>query len=145
MAVGAAMAGSVVEGHISGDFHPGPWGLGLVGFPAGVLVWHRWMASRHPGRLQATGLTGHLAGTAVFFALYLTWWYAPALEVTSDAVLLFYGCSMLLAAARGRAGCEVLAFSNWMLRRDDEAGCLLFEPVDRLAPRRLPEPALEDH
>lgn len=34
---------------------------------------------------------------AVVFVLYLTPWYAPALSVTSDAALLFYGVSMLLA------------------------------------------------
>ena len=38
---------------------------------------------------------------------------------------------MLLAAARGYAGCEVLAASNWLLRRDDQVGCALFLPVDR--------------
>jgi hypothetical protein len=29
---------------------------------------------------------------------------------------------MLLAAARGYAGCEVLAVSNWLLHRDDQVG-----------------------
>jgi hypothetical protein len=37
---------------------------------------------------------------------------------------------MLLAAARGYAGCEVLAISNWLLRRDDQLGCMVFAPVD---------------
>jgi hypothetical protein len=46
----------------------------------------------------------------VFLALYLP-------EPTSDAALIFYGASMLLAALRGYAGCEVLAVSNWRLRR----------------------------
>jgi hypothetical protein len=39
---------------------------------------------------------------------------------------------MLLAAARGYAGCEVLAISNWLLDRDDQIGCLVFSPIDRL-------------
>jgi hypothetical protein len=39
---------------------------------------------------------------------------------------------MLLAAARGYAGCEVLAISNWLLHRDDQIGCLVFSPIDRL-------------
>ena len=42
---------------------------------------------------------------------------------------------MLLAAARGYAGCEVLAVCNWLLRRHDEVGCLLFAPVDDLERR----------
>jgi hypothetical protein len=39
---------------------------------------------------------------------------------------------MLLAAARGYAGCEVLAVFNWLLRRDDQVGCVLFAAVDQL-------------
>ncbi|MGH9117667.1 MAG: hypothetical protein ACRD0A_07245 [Acidimicrobiales bacterium] len=63
---------------------------------------------------EATGPLAHLVNVAVFAALYLTPSYAPALSVTSDAALLFYGISMLLAAVRGYAGCEVLAVSNWV-------------------------------
>jgi hypothetical protein len=73
----------------------------------------------------------HVVNIAVFFALYFTPDYAPTLAVTSDAALLFYGASMLVAAARGYAGCEVLAVSNWVLARDDQVGCLVFAPVDR--------------
>jgi hypothetical protein len=72
----------------------------------------------------------------VFAALYATPWYAPGLSFTSDATLLFYGASMLLAAARGYAGCEVLAVSNWLLRRDDQVGCVVFGPIDAFARRR---------
>jgi hypothetical protein len=39
---------------------------------------------------------------------------------------------MLLAALRGDGGCEVLAVSNWLLRRDDQVGCMVFWPVDQL-------------
>jgi hypothetical protein len=67
----------------------------------------------------------------VFIALYATTWYAPGLDVLSDAALLFYGTAMLVAALREYASCEVLAVSNWLLRRDDQVGCLLFEPIDR--------------
>jgi hypothetical protein len=48
----------------------------------------------------------------------------------SDAVVIFYGVSMLIAAIRGYAGCESLAISNWLLKRDDQLGCLLFSPID---------------
>ena len=71
----------------------------------------------------------------VFFALFLTPWYAPPLSFTSDAALVFYGGSMLLAAVRGYAGCEVLAISNWALHRDDQVGCLVLSPVDHLERR----------
>jgi hypothetical protein len=90
--------------------------------------------------MRATGPLGHAINVAVFLALYLTWWYAPAVDVLSDATLIFYGASMLLAAARGYAGCDVLAVSNALLRRDDQIGCALFWPVDaaeaRLTRRR---------
>jgi len=49
--------------------------------------------------------------------------------------MIFYCASMLLAAARGYGGCEVLAVSNWLLRRDDQIGCLVFAPVDALERR----------
>lgn len=87
---------------------------------------------RNRARLQATGPLPHVLNVAVFFALYLTPEYALALSVTSDAALVFYGVSMLLAAARGHAGCEVLAVPNWLLGRDDQVGCLLFAPFDLL-------------
>jgi hypothetical protein len=80
-----------------------------------------------------------MRATAVFLALYLTLWYAPALDVTSDAALVFYGGWMLLAALRGYAGCEVLAVSNWLLGRDDQIGCAVFWPVDQLERRPLTE------
>lgn len=43
---------------------------------------------------------------------------------------------VLLAALRGYAGCEVLAVSNWLLRRADQVGCVVFAPVD-LAERSM--------
>jgi hypothetical protein len=106
--------------------------IGLGAFPAVTIAWQRWRAGRNPARLVwLTGSLGHVATLAVFMALYFTWWYAPVISVLSDAAMIFYGTTMLVAAGRGYAGCEVLAISNWVLRRDDQVGCLLFEPVDR--------------
>ena len=91
-----------------------------------------------PGRLQATGAVATAVNCAVGVAVYLIGWFVPPLWFTSDAVLVFYGASMLLAAARGDAGCEVLAISNWLLRRDDQLGCVVMSNVDRLdAGRRV--------
>jgi hypothetical protein len=128
--VGVFLLADVAFGHIARGFHPAAWALGLLGFPA-ILLTVQWLRTRHSqGPLRATGPVAHAANAAVFLALYATPWYAPALSVTSDAALIFYGASMLLAAARGYAGCEVLAVSNAFLRRDDQVGCLLFAPVD---------------
>lgn len=126
--VGAALLGFL----LTGPARPAPWALGLLGFPAVLLAWQWLRARRRPQRLVATGPVGFVVNILVFLALFLTPWYAPGLAVTSNATQLFYGASMLLAAARGYAGCEVLAVSNWLLRRDDQIGCLVFEPVDRL-------------
>jgi len=78
-----------------------------------------------------------LGGAAVtVLPLYLTPIDLPVLAITSDAALIFYGSSMLLAAVRGYRGCELLAVSNWVLGRDDQIGCVVFSPVDHLE-RRL--------
>ncbi len=99
--------------------------LGAVVFPGTVLL-GQWLRSRGNSEpLRATGVTGHLTNNAIVIALIV-------IPPTRDAMLLFYGGSMLLAARRGFAGCEVLALSNWVLRRDDQVGCLLFSPIDSL-------------
>ena len=126
--VGLVLLGSVVQGHLARGFHPSSWALGLLGFPALLLAGQWLRARRSPTRLEASGPIGHALNLAVFLALYL-------LEATSDAALVFYGASMLLAALRGYAGCEVLAVSNWLLRRDDQIGCAAFWPVDHLERR----------
>jgi hypothetical protein len=66
-----------------------------------------------------------------------TWINCAALVVarawpTRNATLIFLGASMLVAALRGYGGCESLAVSNWLLRRDDQVGCLLLSPIDAL-------------
>jgi hypothetical protein len=138
--VGVLLLTDVAFGHWARGFHPAAWVLGLVAFPA-VLLAVQWLRAREgKPQLLATGPAGHALNAVVFLALYLTPFYAPALSVTSDAALIFYGASMLLAAARGYAGCEVLAVSNWLLRRDDQIGCLLFAPVDHAEHRSRQAP-----
>ncbi len=51
------------------------------------------------------------------------------------AALLFYGASILLAVARGYAGCEILAISNWVRGRDDQIVCPIFSPIDHAEAR----------
>ena len=46
------------------------------------------------------------------------------------AIWVFLGVSMLVAAARGYAGCEVLAIPNAVSGRDDQIGCILYSPID---------------
>lgn len=132
VALGGCFLGSVLAGELAHHREPAAWLLALVVFPALLIVTQWLRARRFPARLQATGPAGHALNVAVFGALYATPWYAPSLAFTSDAVLIFYGASMLLAALVGYPGCEVLAVSNWLLRRDDQVGCLIFSPLDCL-------------
>lgn len=131
--VGGALNGSVIWGHARSGADPAAWLIGLGAFPALTIPWQRWRVARNPARVVwLTRPLGHVTTFGVFIALYLMWWYAPAKSVLSDAAMIFYGTTMLVAAGLGYAGCEVLAISNWVLRRDDQVGCLLFEPIDRV-------------
>ena len=130
--LGGAMVGSVVWGHARSGPDLWAWLIGLGVLPALTIIWQRWRAGRHPEPLVwLSGPIGHAATLAAFLTLYLTSWYAPGVSPLSDAALIFYGTTMLVAAGRGYAGCEVLAIFNWVLKRDDQVGCLLFEPIDR--------------
>ena len=109
----------------------GPWELwwwpavvGLVGVPVAVLGLQalRLRLTRDP--LCSTGCSD--AGTWLTVGAGIALWIlAPA------AFLLFFGATMLVSALRGYGGCEVLAVSNWILRRNDQVFCLLFSPIDR--------------
>lgn len=120
------------HGHVQTGFSLLSVALGLVAMPAVLLAW-QWLRSRTTvTRLDETGALATMINMGIFFALVLTPWYAPALSFTSGAALIFYGGSMLVAAARGYGGCEVLAVSNWLLRRDDQVGCLVLSPIDQV-------------
>jgi hypothetical protein len=143
--VGTWMAGSALYGHIvRGPFQPLPWIIGLVLIPALFLTWQWARALRHPSRLKANGPIASTINIIIFFYFWL--WTPSWISFMSDAVLIFYGVSMLIAAVRGYAGCESLAISNWLLQRDDQLGCLLFSSVD-FAERKLfhqPDKELEN-
>lgn len=142
LGIGLWLEGLVVSGQLVTHFVPAThtfasWVLGLIGFPALMLAWHWWRIRRNPARFQDTSPLIIALGVALPLALYFTWWYAPAFSVTSDAVLLFVGGSMVLAALRGYAGCELLSLSNWLLRRYDQIACAFFTPIDSLEQRGL--------
>jgi hypothetical protein len=52
------------------------------------------------------------------------------------ALWVWLGGSMLVAAARGYGGCEVLAVPNLLTGRRDQIGCILYTPIDRAEARR---------
>lgn len=53
-----------------------------------------------------------------------------ATPVDEVAIWSFFGASMLVAALRGYAGCEVLAIPNSITGRRDQIGCVLYTPID---------------
>jgi hypothetical protein len=72
-------------------------------------------------RVRLTGPQGHCINCALGVAAFV---------LVPVAALLFYGGSMLVAAARGYGGCELFAVSNWLWRRDDQIACPVFHLVD---------------
>ena len=108
--------------------------LGLVIVPGVLLAVAAARAHSGRGELRATGPVGHLVNIAIVLV-------AVVLPLTSGAALLFYGASMLVAAATANGGCEVTAISNLLLRRNDQVGCAVFAPVDA-AERALASRAL---
>ena len=122
------LGGTVVAG-TNGGLQLHEVALGLIAAPVAMLGWQlirlRWTTER----VDATGPVGFALNLAIGAPFFMA-------EPTRDAALLFYGGSMLLAAARGYAGCEILAISNWILRRDDQLGCVVFSPIDAVEARR---------
>jgi hypothetical protein len=117
--------------YLAGGFWDLSWSDPVVGFVVlpGVMVAVGLLASRYAqGPVRFTGIAGHLANLVVIVALLVN-------PVTAGGATLFYGASMLIAAACGRGRCEATVISNLILRRDDQIGCPLFFPVDVLEAR----------
>ncbi|MEE8492049.1 MAG: hypothetical protein V3S60_10430 [Acidimicrobiia bacterium] len=94
--------------------------IGLVVFPAGVsLALALRGPNAHPLRLVGPG----------GYALNILIW-AIAFSLAPLPTLLFAGTTQLLAAARGYAGCELFAVSNWLRQRDDQIACPVHSPID---------------
>lgn len=135
--VGVALLGAIAVGQLRGDgLAWSAWLLGLVVLPAAVAAGQALWARHRPGRRLAVGPAGYAVNVAVALVLYVPQLLVPSLSVLLDAGLLFLGLSLLLAAVRGYAGCELLAVSNWLLRRDDQIGCVVLSPIDHVEGRR---------
>jgi len=102
--------------------------LGLIAFPAILMLGQALRLRFTTATLNATGPIGFAVNFGIGAVLY-------SIPFTRDAMLLFYGSSLLLAAVRGYAGCESLAITNWLLRRDDQVGCVVFSPLDAVEAR----------
>ena len=96
--------------------------VGFVVMPLAVIAALA-LRGRRSAPLRLFGTTGYTVNFGLAGLLLLTV-IVPA--------LLFYGISMLVAAARGYAGCEILAIQNWVTGRDDRMACPVFSPIDAL-------------
>jgi hypothetical protein len=134
LVLGLGLVGLMVYGQlvVSRHFSPVTWAFGLVVLPALVLVWHWWRVQRNPARFADDGPLSLGLSLGLPLALYLAGIYVPAIWFMSDATLIFIGWSLVLAAIRGSGGCELLALSNWLLGRADQAACAVVTPIDDL-------------
>lgn len=102
--------------------------LGLFVLPAVMLIVGLLARRRSDQPVRFTGPSGIALNCAVIVGLLATHYTAGAAE-------LFYGATLLVAAARGQAGCESTVLSNWILNRNDQIGCPVFSPIDQLEAR----------
>jgi hypothetical protein len=103
--------------------------IGLAALPAMAALVQLARLTFKPQQLRATGPLATGVNCAVLTALLV-------ISPTRDATMVFLGAALLVAAFRGYAGCETLAVSNWLLGRNDQVGCLLLSPIDRLESAR---------
>ena len=94
--------------------------IGLVAFPAAVSLVLA-LRGRDAPPLRFGGPGGYALNILIF---------AVAFGLAHVPTLLFAGAAQLLAAARGYAGCELFAVSNWLRRRDDQIACPVHSPID---------------
>lgn len=99
--------------------------LGLVAVQA-VLTLAVLARGRNAPRLHL----GHGAACVVTLVFVIAAQFYPA------AMLTAIGVPLLLLAALGTNGCELLAVPNLLLRRDDYLFCLPFSPIDAWEGRR---------
>lgn len=104
--------------------HPSAWhwALGAVAMPVASVAF-MWLLRHGAPSVRWTGPGGYLANIGIGVIVYV---------LSFPTAMIFYGTAMLLAAARGYAGCEVLAFSNAVLGRDDQVGCPVYSPIDAI-------------
>lgn len=128
-----ALGGRVefLGGHLNTRFDPAALVFGLVVYPLIFFV-ALWLRSlRDPRPLMATGPT-ETAINWVLIIVLMSMALIGLLSFIGFGVMVFYGATMLLAAAFGYAGCEVTAVSNLVLGRRDQVGCPVLSPIDAL-------------
>lgn len=96
------------------------WAFGLVLF---YFLLHLLILKYRP-KIQR--LTGAILAFGPFLAVYILGYGGPA----ATGALTFLSISLLLAAARAHAGCEVMSIPSVFTGRHTHLACLLFSPID---------------
>ena len=102
--------------------------IGLAVLPAIMLAVGLVARRRTTGPLRLTGPMWTCLNCAVIVTLVVN-------PYTAGGALLFYGATMLIAAWRGQAGCEITVIPNVLLRRDDQIGCPTLSVIDEAETR----------
>jgi len=98
--------------------------IGIFIIPLVLVLW-QWIRNiKTSKQLRATGNKGVIINTLIIVFLF----YTPL----HHAMWFYLGFSLLVAAWRGYAGCEVLAIANWITGRNDQVGCVILSPIDNL-------------
>ena len=99
--------------------------IGLIALPA-LMVGVGLAARRYAhGPIRFTGPLGIALNLVVVIALVGN-------DFTGGGATIYYGATVLIAAWRGQAGCEITAVANLILGRDDQIGCPAFTPIDEV-------------
>jgi hypothetical protein len=104
--------------------------LGLVVFPTVMLAVGLAAGRYAAGALRYTGPLAIVVNCLVIVLLLVN-------PYTGGGAELFYGLSLLVAGYRRQSDCEATVLSNLILRRNDQIGCPIFTPSDRVETRLL--------
>jgi succinate dehydrogenase hydrophobic anchor subunit len=116
-------------------------GAGLIAFPILASLLHAAVASAYD-RLIMDRTSSRSTRSWVVSVTVLVLILAIGIGLTfvspidGGAIFLFFGASLLIVAARGDAGCEVLAVVNAISGDRDRTGCVAFAAVDSLEGRQ---------
>jgi hypothetical protein len=110
--------------------YPGGRKIGPIGTLARIVTFYRRLA---PGLLGASHALCSAPGCSPIALMVAAndALVAPTTANGNVTISVWLGASMLLAAARGYGGCEVLAAWNLLTRRGDQIGCFFYTPIDR--------------
>ena len=137
-----AIAGSAAIAYPIATHGIGLWDVAaaLVALPALATLLYAGVSRAHELTPALRGFSGAARTWTVSIAvLVLVLAIGTGLTFVSPAdgasIFLFFGGSLLVIAARGDAGCEVLGIVNALAGRREATGCIAFAPVDSVEAR----------